>query len=657
MGELVGLGLALAVAGAFAAWVYLRREPPVARRAVLAVLRAATLLLLVLLLWNPRLPPQMVGVRAPPPVVLLDASLSMSARDSSGAVAWEGAAARAREAAADGASVLLFGSRVRADGVGMRDSVRAPGDEGSLLAPALERAAALGGSEIQVLSDLRLDDPLGATRAIRELEVPVRFERLGGAVRNAGVGEASIAPPTEPGGTARASLLVHGEGGAPGDSVELTARLGERLLARRRVALPEAGRPSREVLEIPSPDAGGRHAVTLDVELPDDGFPADDERTALLDVDPERAGILLLSLRPDWEPRFLLPVLGQVSGLRARGFLALGDGRWLPMGRMEERSGPVDAASIRRRLQGADLLVVHGLGAGAPGWVADAAGAAGSALLFAADAAGAGRLGLETAPSAAGEWYASPELPPSPLAGHLAGTALDRLPPLTSALPLLERGARVPLEVRRGRSGPPEAALVLRELDDARSAVVLASGFWRWGARDGDAREAYRSLWAGVAGWLLAAGADAGSPAVAAPDEPVARGRPVTWSVRGLAGDSVRLRVLAGDSAVDDTVVVPRAAAPVRTRALSPGSYRWEARADALPDGTAGGDLHVSGHSRELLRPVTEAAELAGTGEEEAAGAGSPGAGPPLRTHPLPYIVVLVLLSAEWIGRRRQGLR
>ena len=33
------------------------------------------------------------------------------------------------------------------------------------------------------------------------------------------------------------------------------------------------------------------------------------------------------------------------------------------------------------------------------------------------------------------------------------------------------------------------------------------------------------------------------------------------------------------------------------------------------------------------------------------------GAGQPLRTHPVPYLLLLVFLAAEWLGRRRSGLR
>ena len=43
----------------------------------------------------------------------------------------------------------------------------------------------------------------------------------------------------------------------------------------------------------------------------------------------------------------------------------------------------------------------------------------------------------------------------------------------------------------------------------------------------------------------------------------------------------------------------------------------------------------------------------AGTGSDGEATAD----GRPLRTHPLPYLLLVLLLSLEWVGRRRSGLR
>ncbi len=652
---LLGGGILAAVA--FGLWVYLWREPAVPARGLLAGLRAALLALLVLLLWNPSLPWSGGGGPGVERVVLLDASLSMAARDSAGATSWEAALSGLPEDPGSGTPVLLFGAGVRAVGAG--DGVEGgPADEASLLTPALERAAALGATEVLVLSDLRLDDPVSAARSVEELGLSVRFEDVGRPIRNAGLGEVRVQAAPEPGGTTDVEVLLHGEGGAAGDSVELAIRGDEGdLLALRRVSLPEAGRPERHALEVPVPEEGGRYRIRVSADLPGDGFPEDDIRVRVLDVDPDRAEILLLSFRPDWEPRFLLPVLEQVTGLDVRGYLALSGGRWLPMGREEEREGgTVDDDRVRARIGESGLLVLHGVHAGAPAWIQDALESSGRTLAFAADAAGARTVGASVASARTGEWYPSSELPPSPLAGDLAAAALDALPPLTAVLPYLEEG-RVPLRVQRGRAGPAEAALVLEESEGSRRALVLAAGFWRWASREGAAREAYRRLWAGVAGWLLAADPGAGGPRIAPVRDPARRGRPLEWSVRGLAGDSLRLRVSRADSALTDTTIAAVSGPTLRTPALPPGSYEWEASAPGLADGRGAGGLDVSPYSDELLRrPMAAAAGIAGSGGEGSTGAGDRG-GRPLRTHPAPYLVLLALLGAEWIGRRRQGLR
>ncbi len=73
-------------------------------------------------------------------------------------------------------------------------------------------------------------------------------------------------------------------------------------------------------------------------------------------------------------------------------------------------------------------------------------------------------------------------------------------------------------------------------------------------------------------------------------------------------------------------------------------------------DGSIGsGRIESEGHSLELLRrPV----DISPTEADAAEGSPTRGRlGPPLRTHPAPYILILMLLCAEWIGRRRGGLR
>ena len=52
------LAFAILVAGAggFAAWIYVRRELPIPGRRLFGAIRASILMLVLLLLWDPRLP-------------------------------------------------------------------------------------------------------------------------------------------------------------------------------------------------------------------------------------------------------------------------------------------------------------------------------------------------------------------------------------------------------------------------------------------------------------------------------------------------------------------------------------------------------------------------------------------------------------------------
>ena len=68
------------------------------------------------------------------------------------------------------------------------------------------------------------------------------------------------------------------------------------------------------------------------------------------------------------------------------------------------------------------------------------------------------------------------------------------------------------------------------------------------------------------------------------------------------------------------------------------------------------GRFEVETFSAELLVPVYRPAAESGrrTGDEAAVHA-MPGR--PIRTHAFPYLLLVGLLSGEWIGRRRRGLR
>lgn len=653
--ELVLVFLAAGLAAGFAFWVYFRREPPVRGRTILAALRALALLLLILLFWNPRIPRLLDGSDVQVPRVLLDASLSMSVGPDE-AAPWESGVQEGRERAGSGGEALLFGSGVRVTGLDTLDG-NLPSDEGSRLAPALERAASLGATSVEVVSDFRLEDPVAVERALQITGLGVRYVDVGAPVRNAGIAGVEGPRSLPAGEEGVLEVLVGGEvpDDAPGgDSLTLDLRLGDQLVASREVPLPGPGRTARHSLGFTAPEAEGLHRLQVRVTLRDDVFPVDDEWIHPLEVEDGAGGVVLLSLQADWEPRYLLPVLEQVTGLAGSGFLRLGGQGWLSMGQGDARSGFTPDERVQALAAGAEILVVHGLGSDGPGWIREAVGQAPRVVLLPADASVGPLVDLELTEPRSGEWYVAPEVPPSPLAGELSGMQVEGLPPLTDHLRLVTAlpSDREPLMARQGRQGPLDPVLALVPGANRRVALVLASGLWRWAARDGAPRESYRRLWAGLSGWLLEVAGEDLEATVEPARRPAPRGRPVEWRVRGLL-DTLSLRVLTGDSVVTDTVLTGPGRL-VRTAALDPGTYRYEAVAEELPEGAVEGGLEVTDYSAELLRPrVDPPGASVGTGGSRA----DLGGGRPLRTHPVPYLVLILLLCAEWIGRRRQGLR
>jgi hypothetical protein len=375
----------------------------------------------------------------------------------------------------------------------------------------------------------------------------------------------------------------------------------------------------------------------------------------------EEGAVVLVSLRPDWEPRYLLPLLQDVTGLPALGYLRTGADSYVPMGRAPDRGEPVDSATVRRAAADATLLVLHGLTGDAEPWARSLAGRSGRSVVFTADAEGAALAGIPSGEPRPGEWYVSGEVPMSPIAGSLAGVSVQGLPPLSDVLlpddPARVRGALL-LQLRG--AGPPEAALQLDERAGGRVAVALASGFWRWAARE-SGRDVYRRLWSGVAGWLLAG--EGASPLEPRPTQwVVPRGEPVVWSA---PIDSIPRRVVV--TAVDSLASpgdVPAAGAVVvdapltgggasSTGVLPPGAYAYRVEGSA-------GDLLASGRF-DVAEATAEMAPLAvvpvASATEAAPGVAEERSGSPLRTRPWPYLLVIGLLCAEWIGRRRSGLR
>jgi hypothetical protein len=257
--------------------------------------------------------------------------------------------------------------------------------------------------------------------------------------------------------------------------------------------------------------------------------------------------------------------------------------------------------------------------------------------------------GLRTAEPLAGEWYASGDIPASPLVGELSGAELLGLPPLTDVLVPADGITVVsPLNLQLRGIGAPAAALHLDTSGGERRVLGLASGFWRWAMREGAGRDAYRRLWSGVAGWVLAD--DSMVPPEPRPLRWVfERGDPVIWSLPR-DSTSVRINVLRGDSVVADTVF--RGGTSPSLGVMDPGPYRYQAL-NAAGEVLSAGRFDVSAVSSEMI-PTSTLPEVMTPGVSVLVE--GPG-GRPLRTSPWPYLLLITLLCGEWVARRRTGLR
>jgi hypothetical protein len=534
------------------------------------------------------------------------------------------------------------------------DDETEPTEPRSLLAQALQRAAEAGVGRVRVLSDLRVEDQVAMRSAIETLPIEVELERFGTDVVNAGISAFDVPDLAQAEGSVTAEVEFHASGA---DSLTVQIFEEGQPVAEARVAAPSAGLRSRVRLDLPTPLASGRVRYTASVSVEGDGFPSDDDAVRYASVGHQEGALVLISLLPDWEPRHVLPVLEEVTGLPTLGYLRVGPDRFLPMGRTPDRGAPVDSASVGRAAAEAALLVLHGFGAGADAWARALVSRPGRKVLFPADREGAEWAGVPSGDPRDGEWYASADVPTSPIAGALSGATLQGLPPLSNVLlPDDPASVRSALLVQLRGAGAPEVALHLDDRENGRVAVALASGFWRWSAREAG-HEAYRRVWSGVAGWLLA------DQSVAASEmRPsrwvVERGEPVTWN---LPPDSAAVRLVvtpggaeaptAGAPLVDTTVVGGGALA---TRPLPPGTYAYRVESET-GDTVGEGRFDVAAATAEMASAVAQPTEVGAGPEGGAAGIERPGR--PLRTEPWPYLLVIGLLCVEWIGRRRIGLR
>lgn len=644
--------------------LYRMRETPGRGRGVLAMLRWAAVALVLLLLFDPELPTAELigGSRARQ--VIADASLSMDLPDrpGNGSSRWARQVDAARRVAG-GRNVLLFGDEVR---VVDADSLpaEAPRDRSSRLLPGLQAASEAGARHVTVLTDGAIDDAAQVARWLPRLGLDIDYRLIAEPVPNAAVAELEAPGWAQAGEPFEIRFGVAGVG-MEGDSLDVRLLQDGETLATERVVVPAQGRVAASTLSFtPIAPAGaeGDSAGLLryDVQLGGgDAAPDDDVRSVYVHVSDEPAGIVLLSFRPDWEPRFLLPVLEQALGMPARGYLRVRDEEYVVTGRGLEAGARVPEEDVRRAASAADLLVVHGAGPNVPSWLAETSSAARRMIVLPAGGAVGLRLPVDVGSATPGEWYVDPDVPATPVAPLLAGLDVSDAPPLT-ALRFAEApaGAWGPMRVSQDRRGAPAPLALAGESEGRRWAVALGEGYWRWMFREGPSRDLYVRLWASLAGWIMSEHGAIAAAAVRPASAVVARGAPVRWIAPGLDADSFRVQLTdsTGAAVMDTAVIAQRDTA--LTAPLPPGhyTYRLDARAAGESAAAAEGEITVESYSPEFTRPIVTLESLVRTDVPVGPDARRAPARP-LHATAWPYVLILLLIALEWILRRRWGLR
>ncbi|MEK6611549.1 MAG: hypothetical protein AABZ29_02045 [Gemmatimonadota bacterium] len=588
-------------AGALAAvWHYGWPLPHDRNRRLLVALRAVAVVIAVALLLDAP-----IGARRSRPLVALDVSGSWA---QGGAGRFAEGAQRARAAGGD---LLLFGDSVRALAVPDR-----PTDGASRVGPAVDRASALGRA-LTVITDGQLED----AELLDQLPAGSRVEVLPSpAAVDVAVRSLELPQAVAPGDTVEVRALFVSAGAAVSAATALVRLADGTTLAtaplgplppwserewRVRVRVPE--RPDALVVRIIALAAG-------DVEHRNDTL------SSVLDV---RGGptAVFASTSPDEDSRFALDLMRGAMALTVRGFVRVAPGQW----RQDGTLAPVAESAVREALARAPVAVLHG-----------------DTTLFGPPRAFTrGSLLLVVPPrDEDGEYFTERALA-SPLSPSLAGVPWDSLPPVVLG-PSPAGTAWSALLARRGRRFD-ERVVVAGDDAPRRIAVMPVRGLWRWRFRGGRSADAFAAVWGSVFDWLARGEADERPARAASPW--LREGEPVTWR-RGAGRDSVvTVRLRRDGTASGDTVTLRfhDAAGVATSPSLAAGVWRA-----TVGEGTS---VFVVNAGAEWIprRPVISRSAVAG---DAARGAASS-----LRSGWWWYALIVSALCAEWVMRRRVGLR
>ena len=615
-----------AVLGSVAAWwSYRRVRGQVAGSAggrltpLLMLLRAAAITLVAALLLGAP------AGRARPaaPLVAIDVSASWRRAvgdDSAFVTAWRQAVRDSvtRLAPAD-APLVFVGDSIRDAALGDLTTVL-PNDQRSILRGAVDRAAALG-RRLILVTDGTVDDPEALAEApagSQVIRLPISNKR----------DVAAVDLQLPPAATAGDSLTV-GVTVAAGGTITPDGQVHVRVDGREvgSAPLPALAQFASTRVSVPVviPRGASIAVVQAVTEIASDVEARNDTVSAALEI-VDRPAAVFVSTAPDLDVREALVVLRGALNVPTRAYLRVAPNQW----RIEGSLQPISEAEVKVRMQAAGMVIVHGDTA----WAREVRTGA-RALWVPAPPTAAARAG-ETARAA--EWYAS-GVPRSPLAAALSGIPFDSLPPITLGTGV-RRGTPV-LTMQMGKRGDAVPAVAVVERPGAREVLIAGSGYAGWALRSGRSGEAFTALWGAIFDWLAGGRGDLrpARPATAS----VRAGDPVEWR-RGGADSIVVVRLQDRTGGTDSLrLLFTGTTTELRSPARRAGVY------DVVTSG--GNAVLVVNASREWLprAPVDPAMRAASTDITRGA--------PRLLDASWPFVVILLLLSAEWIGRRSGGQR
>ncbi len=599
MNVALGWGLALG-AGVFVSWVAYPSGALSRLRPLLMALRVVAVLAVVSLLLD--LP---VGVARPPaPLVALDVSASW--QRSSDANVWRAVGDSTRAASVASADIVLFGDSVRSG-----DIAAQPQDLATLVAPVVQRAAAAG-QRVVVVTDGGIDDADALSQALpgsRLIVVP--------PFANADRAVADISAPAEGrvGDTVRVQARIVA-GGAVATVGTLRWMLDTKVLAESPVS--ELAAAGEEVVEgrlvIPPGDSV---AVLRAVLAAGGDGEARNDTLAIAFRRGVRQRVVIVSSAPDADVRDVATALRANIALPTDVFFRVAPARWV----RDNDFTPVEESAVRAAVRGATLAVLHGdtTVLGAPSSLNTR-----SLLLLSPASPDAPELMVRPAAS-------------SPLQAGLAGIVVESLPPLMASVPA--RGGAVALSAAPGGAPTGATAIVATTDGDVRRVVISASGYGRWRARGGVSAAAFQALIGASTDWLLGA---RGRAAVATPATAVVRaGAAVRWR-RGADARSEVALARDGDRVIRRDTLVFGAGAEATMKPLAIGV--WRGTIDGVPI-----VIPVSA-SREWLPHASTLRSGLLNGDALAVRRGA-------RSLGWLYLATVLLLAAEWLLRRRAGLR